>query len=175
MRATVVCESSFGNTWRLAETIAGVLDADLLSPADLAPDTAEIDLLVVGAPTHVHGLPSERTRTAAAQQGGTRAERSHGVREWLDDLPKAEGRMAAAFDTRVDKPAFLTGSAAKSIAKRLRRHGFELAAPPESFLVLGTEGPLADGELERAATWAEELSRASRGSAEPRAVTAPRA
>jgi len=174
MRATVVCESSFGNTWRLAQAIADVLDADLLAPAD-ASDVGEVDLLVVGAPTHVHGLPSERTRTAAVEQGGTGADPARGVREWLDGLPSVEGRIAATFDTRVDKPAFITGSAAKGIAKRLHRHGFELAVPPESFLVLGTEGPLADGELERAAAWAEELSRASRESAGPRAETALRA
>ena len=70
--------------------------------------------------------------------------------------PHGHGR-AAAFDTRFDKPAFLTGSAAKGIAKRLRQRGFELVAEPESFFVLGTEGPLKDGELERAAAWAVAL------------------
>jgi hypothetical protein len=153
MRATVVCESSFGNTRSIGEAIAEALDAELLSVADPLPDLEEIDLLVVGAPTHVHGLPSERSRKAAIEQGGTGAEPGRGVRDWLAELPRSDGLRAATFDTRFEKPAFLTGSAAKGIAKRLRRHGFELAAEPESFFVLGGEGPLKDGELERAAEW----------------------
>jgi flavodoxin len=78
-----------------------------------------------------------------------------GVHDWLDDLPRGKGH-AVTFDTRFEKPAFLTGSAAKGIAKRLRRKGFEVVAT-ESFFVLGTDGPLKDGELERAAEWAEGL------------------
>jgi hypothetical protein len=149
MRATVICESSFGNTRAIAEAIAEALDAEVLSAGDPI-ELDEVDLLVVGAPTHVHGIPSERSRKAAVDQGGSDGP---GVRDWLDDLPHGSGR-AAAFDTRFDKPAFLTGSAAKGIARRLRRRGFELVAEPESFFVLATEGPLKDGELERAAEWA---------------------
>ena len=156
MRATVVCESAFGNTRTLAEAIAEALDAEILSVEDRL-DLDEIDLVVVGAPTHVHGLPGERSRKAAAEQGGSEIKAERGVREWLAELPRSEGKHAAAFDTRFDKPAFLTGSAAKAIAKRLRRHGFELAAEPESFFVLGGEGPLEDGELERAVEWAGRL------------------
>ena len=153
MRATVICESSFGNTRAIAEAIAETLDAEMLSAGD-SIDLDEVDLLVVGAPTHVHGLPGERSRKAAVDQGGSDGP---GVRQWLDELPHGHG-PAAAFDTRFDKPAFLTGSAAKGIAKGLRRRGFELVAEPESFFVLGTEGPLKDGELERAAEWAVALS-----------------
>jgi hypothetical protein len=148
----VICESSFGNTRAIAEAIAETLDAEVLSAVDPI-DLDEVDLLVVGAPTHVHGLPGERSRRAAVEQGGSDGP---GVREWLEELPRGRGR-AAAFDTRFDKPAFLTGSAAKGIAKRLRHRGFELVAEPESFFVLGTEGPLQDGELERAAEWAVAL------------------
>ena len=126
MRATVICESSFGNTRAIAEAIAETLDAEVLSAGDPI-DLDEVDLLVVGAPTHVHGLPGERSRRAAVDQGGSDGP---GVREWLESLPHAHGR-AAAFDTRFDKPAFLTGSAAKGIAKRLRHRGFELVAEPE--------------------------------------------
>lgn len=120
-------------------------------------DLDETDLLVVGAPTHVHGLPSRRSRQAALDQGGKGADPKQGVRDWLEEIPHSNGCLAAAFDTRFEKPALLTGSAAKGIAKRLRQHGFRPAAPPESFYVLGTEGPLKDGELERAAAWAGAL------------------
>jgi hypothetical protein len=49
------------------------------------------------------------------------------------------------------------GYAAKSIAKRLEKAGGKLAAPPEGFAVKGTEGPMKQGELERAAEWAKRL------------------
>ena len=153
MRAIVVCESRFGNTHRIAEEIAGALGSELLSVDDPVPQLDEVDLLVVGAPTHVHGLTSERSRTAAAEQGATGG---RGVREWLDELPRGPVR-AASFDTRFDKPTFLTGSAAKGIAKRLRGKGYELVLEPQSFFVDGTEGPVHEGELERAAQWAARL------------------
>ena len=73
-----------------------------------------------------------------------------------EELPRGAGR-AAAFDTRFDKPTFLTGSAAKGIAKRLRAKGYTLVTPPESFFVDGTEGPVHEGDLERAAEWAAGL------------------
>jgi Flavodoxin domain len=164
MRATVVCESAFGNTRKIAEAIAEALDAELLSVEDPLPEIEAIDLLVVGAPTHVHGLPSGRSRQAAVDQGGTGVDPTRGIRDWLAELPHANGQLVATFDTRLENPSWLTGSAAKGIAKRLRRQGFELVAEPESFYVLGTEGPLKHGELERAAEWAETLSRATRES-----------
>jgi hypothetical protein len=153
MRAIVVCESRFGNTHEIAEAIAGALGSEILSVDDPVPQLDDVDLLVVGAPTHVHGLTSERSRTAAVEQGGTAG---RGVREWLDELPRGHGG-AASFDTRFDKPTFLTGSAAKGIAKRLRGKGYELVLEPESFFVDGTEGPVHEGELERAAEWAASL------------------
>jgi hypothetical protein len=52
----------------------------------------------------------------------------------------------------------LFGYAAKPIADRLKKKGGELTIPPEGFLVKGTEGPLKEGELERAADWAKSLS-----------------
>src|SRR5829696_2617339 len=152
MRATVVYESRFGNTHKVAEAIAEALDAQLISVDAPMPDLEEIDLLVVGGPTHVHGMTGGRSREAAVEEGGAEG---RGVREWLEELPRGRGR-AAAFDTRIEKPAFLTGSAAKCISKRLQRKGLQVVAT-ESFFVLGTDGPLKDGELERAGEWATGL------------------
>jgi len=88
------------------------------------------------------------------------------VRGWIDALPNgAGGPRAAAFDTRANKPVMLVGSAARGIARRLRKHEYALAAEPQSFFVQGTPGPLEEGELERAAEWgrtlANEVSRAA--------------
>jgi hypothetical protein len=51
----------------------------------------------------------------------------------------------------------MTGTAARGIARRLRRHGYTIR-DTESFLVRDAEGPLEDGELERARAWGEQLS-----------------
>lgn len=157
MTAAVVYETSFGNTRRVAETIARELGATAYA-VDAAPALDGIDLLVVGAPTHVHGLSTARSRQAAHDQGAPGEEAGAGARGLLETLPRGSGLRAAAFDTRVDKPRVLTGSAAAGIVKRLRRHGCTVVAEPESFFVESTEGPLAAGELERAAAWAQRLA-----------------
>jgi hypothetical protein len=84
-----------------------------------------------------------------------------GLRGWLGELPKADGARAATFDTRLDRSAALTGSASRGIARRLRRHGYEIVAR-ESFLVEDSEGPLEDGELDRARAWGAQLAKAER-------------
>jgi hypothetical protein len=158
MNAAVVYESSFGNTRKLAEAIAAELDAPVYSVDEQPPKLEGLDLLVVGAPTHVHGRTGARSRQAAHDQGAP-GEAGIGARGWLDRMPETPGLAGAAFDTRPDKPALLTGSAARGIAKRLARHGCTLASEPESFFVEGTPGPLASGELERAAAWGRSLRR----------------
>jgi hypothetical protein len=84
-----------------------------------------------------------------------------GLREWLARLPEGGGRLAGAFDTRFDKPRFLTGSAARGIRQRLKGLGFRFVAEPESFLV-STENRLLEGEVERATTWAKEIAERTR-------------
>ncbi len=72
-------------------------------------------------------------------------------------FPRSFGASAAAFDTRIDGPATLTGRASKGIARRLRHHGLELIAGPESFLV-DKHNHLLDGEADRAQEWASKLA-----------------
>jgi Flavodoxin len=167
VRIAVIYESIYGNTGAIAEAIADGLRVHgdvTLEPAD---DQAfmDVDLLVVGAPTHAHGLPTAMTRRGveaaaqAAEEKGQPLESgpTPAVRSFVDRLQKGTGRSAACFDTRFDKSPLLTGSAAKTIAKKLGRLGYELVAPPESFFVLDSEGPLMDGELERAREWGASL------------------
>lgn len=164
MRALVVFEGFYGNTARVADAIASGLaaasDVRVVPVAEASDaDVAQADLLVVGAATHVHGLP----RPASRRDLPSTAPGAVGVREWLDDLPAGGGRPAAAFDTRLAKPRWLVGAANVGIARRLRRHGWRLGDPGrsrESFLVAGKEGPLLDGETERAKAWGAQLAAA---------------
>ena len=171
MMSVVVCESWFGNTEQVARAIADELarhgEAKVVHVDEEIVGLESVDLLVVGAPTHVHGMSSSMSRKSAIEQSGHTAEAGPGARGWLERLPERPGAKAAAFDTRIEKSAMLTGSAAKGIAKRLRQHGFELVAEPESFFVLDTVGPLKEGELERAAFWAEDLVGAVTRTEEP--------
>jgi hypothetical protein len=163
MKSLVVYESWFGNTRQIAEEVALALSAEgeteLVSVDAPPPPLVHVDLLVVGAPTHVHGLSGQRSREAAIEQGGEGADAGIGMRDWIERLPLSGRTSVAVFDTRAHKPELLVGSAAHGMARRLRRRGYRLAAEPESFFVLGTPGPLEEGELERAAEWGTALAR----------------
>ena len=165
MDVAVVYETHFGLTRDVAEEIAGGAQDAGAAAVVVAVDSATreqvdgVDLLVVGGPTHVRGMsrPWSRERLHA-QELGTHGEIAEGVREWLTDLPaQGSGRHAAAFDTRL--PSALAGGAAKGVAHALREHGFALVAEPEGFVVDGAEGPLRDGERERARAWGARLVR----------------
>lgn len=166
MKALVVYESLYGNTAAIGEAIAAALrshgmEAEARPVPQVQPaDTAEVDLLVVGGPTHVHGMSRPATRKAGAtDEKNTFPEPTvtPGLRDWLVDLPSGGGRFAAAFDTRLDKPAVLTGSAAKGIARGLVHRGFSLIVERESFFVTG-ENRLEEGQMERATTWGGALA-----------------
>ena len=162
MKSLVVYESWFGNTKELAQVVAGALaeagEVTVLTVDDAPPELDAFDLLVVGAPTHVHGLSSARSRKGAIEQRGQDGEPGIGVRGWIEALPMLRRPQVAVFDTRAHKPELLVGSAAHGIARRLVKRGYRLATQPESFFVDGTPGPLEDGELERAAEWGRSLA-----------------
>jgi hypothetical protein len=166
MKALVVYESLFGNTASIAGAVAAGLRVHGIeaeaSPVTEVPaaDTAGIDLLIVGGPTHAHGMSRASTRKAGANdKRNTFAEPtvSPGLREWLGDLPDGARRPAAAFDTRFDKSPLLTGSAAKGIARRLEQQGFTLVTAPESFFVTD-ENRLEDGQTDHATAWGAALA-----------------
>jgi hypothetical protein len=162
-RALVVYESMFGNTMSVAHAVAEGLSTWIETetvevggaPTSIPEDVA---LLVVGGPTHAFGLTRARTREDAASRAGGRVlSCGPGLREWLGELHATSGLPAATFDTRIEKPR-IPGSAARAAERRLRRAGFTIAIPAESFYVTGTEGPLADGELDRARRWGEKVA-----------------
>ncbi|MFD0522602.1 hypothetical protein [Paractinoplanes durhamensis] len=51
----------------------------------------------------------------------------------------------------------MSGSAARKSDKRLRRLGCRVVSTPAEFRVSGMTGPLLDGEVDRARTWATSL------------------
>ena len=172
MSTLIVYESLFGNPGVIAEAIAeGARAADpttevaCVGVSDLAPNQVrEARLLVVGGPTHMHGMTSGLTRRMGVQnerKAGHEdrieaAAEGPGIRDFLHELHKApSGARAAAFDTRADVK--MAGGAASGIAKRLHRHGYELLGEPEGFIIEDMTGPLRDGELQRAREWGAAL------------------
>jgi flavodoxin I len=143
MKALVVYDSQYGNTERIAQAIGEAIGSQVVRVGDVSPtELKELDLVIVGSPTH----------------GGWY---TAGVKDLLEALPLLEGLRVAAFDTRtasIWNRLLPFGYAAPRIARKLEENGGNLLAQPEGFVVLGTEGPLKDGELERAAGWARGLA-----------------
>ncbi|NOZ28525.1 MAG: flavodoxin family protein [Chloroflexi bacterium] len=152
MKALVVYFSKFGNTQKVAEAIAETLESAgsvrLLSLERLtASDMEGVDLVVMGSPTHRMNLPEA-------------------VRLMLKEFPRRvlRGTPVAVFDTSYKMSWWLSHfTAAKRLARELRKLGGRRIAPPETFHVMESEGPLYDGEIERAREWAELLLGKLRG------------
>ncbi|HEY3337207.1 MAG TPA: flavodoxin/nitric oxide synthase [Propionicimonas sp.] len=165
MTALIVTESLFGNTLAIAEAIGGGI-ADVHGPATVrvvhasqapAELPTEVDLLVVGAPTHLLSLPNAGSRHDAEGRGAPVAHAT-GVREWIEKVAIPTGLRVATFDTSIPDRIGL-GTAAGAAARALRDRGADTTVGP-SFFVTGMEGPLADGELGRATAWGRELAAA---------------
>lgn len=168
MRVLVVYESMFGNTHVVADHISEGLrvDHDVLTVSvgeahEVLLD--DFDLIVLGAPTHMHGLSTVSSRKSARQMAGKddtldldREASGEGLREWIKAI-EGHRHLSAAFDTRIDASAALTGRASKGIDRRLRRYGFRPLIEPESFLV-DKDSHLVEGEAKRATEWGEALA-----------------
>jgi Flavodoxin domain len=170
MKAVIIYESMYGNTRTIAYAISeGLRPTADVTVASAAQATQELvrgaDLVVVGAPTHVHGLSRPVTRRGAIDAARTSGScltldptaGQPGLREWLAGLGYGFGATAAAFDTRLTGPALVTGRAAKTVTRLLRRHDFTVLARPESFLVT-RDNKLRAGESRRAQEWGAALA-----------------
>lgn len=153
MKAYILYDSVYGNTQKIAEAIgkgigntSTVVKFDKLDPKEL--ETA--DLIVIGSPTH----------------GGRYTE---GIQQVFTQIsPKLfQTKPFAAFDTGSVSKGESTfvqliiktvGYAAPRIANEIKKQGGKLLMQPESFMVKGKEGPLTEGELERAQTWGQTLA-----------------
>ena len=161
MKAMLIYDSLYGNTEQIAQAIADGLSGgigtsgsvEVTKVSDAHPDQlVKLPLLLVGGPTH-----------------GSRP--SPAIHGFLNRIPQNAllGVRIAAFDTRTD-PDKLTGVtrvfakildrfgyAAPKISSSLEIKGGQVVKLPEGFVVLGTEGPLQDGELERALDWGRQI------------------
>ena len=161
MKSMVIYDSQFGNTEQIARAIAGglksvaedAIEVDLRRIGDARSDQlAGLDVLVVGSPT-------QRFSSTTA------------MRDFLKEIPKKAlaGVSVAGFDTRLTEAELHAhgamlgklvdwfGYAAPRISEGLEKRGGHVAMPPEGFYVGGTEGPLLEGELDRAADWARQI------------------
>jgi hypothetical protein len=180
MKVTVVYESMFGNTHAVAQAISdGIREANPDAAIQCVPvgeasaEVGSTDLLVVGGPTHMRGMTSGFSRkmgVSVEEKTEAKGEPTHqmepeaqgpGLREWFDGLQRiGDGKNAAAFDTRLGSA--LAGGAANVIARRLRKHGYQLVSRPEGFVVDDAYGPLQAGEIERAKQWGAQLVQAAK-------------
>jgi flavodoxin len=156
MKFILIFDSLYGNTEQISRSIGTALsmqgEVTLVRVADFKMDMLSgVELLIVGSPT-------QKFRPTEAIKG------------FLKGIPagRLKGIRVAAFDTRLTQsnidgtpilPHFVKifGYAAEPIGKELQKKGGVLVVPPEGFYVEGTEGPLVEGELERAAEWARQL------------------
>lgn len=173
MRILIVYESMFGSTRRVAEAVARGVEAHakgmpagrtdsptvtLREVNEVRPDDLRgADVLIVGGPTHRHGLSSPESRADARRWSydATRAIQLEpgaaegvGIRELLGDLDPVPA-FAATFDTRASIPEIFGGSAARRAAQRLTELGATVICEPQSFLV-DSGSRLITGEVERA-------------------------
>jgi len=148
MKTLIVYDSVYGNTEKIARAMAEAItpsgEAKVMRAGEANPSELEsFDLLIMGSPTHA-GRP-----TPAVQEFLNKV-----TQQSLKDV------KAAAFDTSTrvaSKFAKIFGYASGRIANNLKKKGGVLIASPEGFFVTGREGPLKEGELERAAAWVKRI------------------
>lgn len=140
MKTLIVYDSNYGNTKLIADEIAQELspNAKAVAVKNISNDELDqIDLIVVGSP--INGWrPTQNILWFLYKLN------SHN-----------KGIKAAAFDTRIK--TFFSGNAAKKIARALSDRGFLMIGNPQGFYVNGKEGPLLQGEIQRARSWAKNL------------------
>ena len=159
MKAMVIFDSEFGNTAKIAKAIHDGISRELKAEVSLhqveeihAEQIENIDILVVGSPTQ-----------------GFRA--TSPTRNLIKSIPRngLSGKNVAGFDTRASKEmvesnkvfskmAAVFGYAAEPIAENLVKKGGMEVIEPAGFFVEDTEGPLSEGELERAEEWGRQIA-----------------
>jgi flavodoxin len=139
MKSLIIYDSNFGNTKRIAESIAAELNGTALPVTGVTwAMVDDVDLLIVGCPI-IGWRPTEKILAFLKSAGNL----------------QSKHLKAAAFDTRIN--VFYSGNAARKISKLLKRAGASIISEPSGFYVKGKEGPIVEGEITRAKNWATEL------------------
>ena len=148
MKGIIVYDTSYGNTKKIAETIAEILkesgiEVGLFYVKDVKKLSAkDYDFFVLGSPTKF-GTMSFALKFFL---GKVKSE------EWMK-------KPFAAFDTEnrenLEKKEW---SAAEKISEKLRDKKMNQLLPVLKALVLGQKGPLEEGEIERTKDYARELA-----------------
>lgn len=142
MKVLIVYSSKYGNTERIAMTIANAFGngARAVSVNKFKRSMMNmVDVIIVGSPT-VAMNPSLSILYLL-----------------IFRLTRKQlfGVKSAAFDTGFDDPR--AGSAANKIERRLNDKGAIIVVPAKRFIVTDMKGPLARGEKEKAMEWVNQI------------------
>ena len=153
MKGIVIYDTSYGNTKKIAETVAETLkesgiEVNLFYVKDVKKLSAkDYSFLIIGSPTKFGTM----SLTVRFFLGKVKSE------EWIN-------KSFATFDTenpeniersRIEKKEW---SAAEKIAEKLREKKMKQLLPVLKALVLGQKGPLVKGEVERTKDYAKQLA-----------------
>ena len=152
MKTLIIYDSVYGNTAVAAKAVASVLGENKIvrSVAEARTDSlVDIDRLIIATPTH-----------------GGRA--SEAIQAYIKSLPDTSlvNKRAAVFSTGINSQGKnmalrlllkILGYAAAPTLALLLKKGALIAGEPLDLIVKGKQGPLLDGELDRAITWAKNL------------------
>ncbi|MDX9800292.1 MAG: flavodoxin family protein [Spirochaetia bacterium] len=157
MKVLIIYDSVFDNTEQIAQAISKALDSPndikIIRISDVKQEILKgLDILIIGSPTRAF-KPTKA------------------ITDFLKRIPKnsLKGVKVATFDTRFTmvkiKSSFfmlpllvnIFGYASNSIAERLKKKGGDIVASPVGFFVDDVEGPLKEGEIERAANWVKKI------------------
>ncbi len=156
VKTLIVYDSFFGNTERIAQAIGQALgggeSVTTLRVGEVKPDHLRgLTTLIVGSPTRAF----RPTKAIKDFLKGIPANGLKGVKVMAFDTRASLADVNSKLLTRLVK---IFGYAAQPIADKLVKKGGRLGTPPEGFFVKDSEGPLKDGELERAAEWVRKSS-----------------
>lgn len=145
MKTLVIFDSTWGNTEKIARVIGGTVSGEVkiirVGEVNIA-ELKNFDLIFFGSPT-LGGRPTEN------------------MQNLLNDISENAIKSVrfASFDTRLtSRWVSIFGYTAAKINENLKNKGAKPVAPPEGFFVKSREGPLKDGELERAVSWVKSIS-----------------
>ena len=153
MKILIVYDSLYGNTKKIAYSIGETTSAQYetsIKKVDqiTSQDIKEFDLLIIGSPTH----------------GGRFCEP---MKKFIKELPDnflenmKDGTFDRWFPTTnmgffINHVVKIFGNAAPRLAKEFEKKG-AIILDSKIFYVLGKEGPLKEGETERAKEWIDHI------------------